>query len=87
MDSPFCDYELQELKCSCNQNGTIVCCIMKKKRLYLNPEELASAFILLLTEEPPLQPDGTVQLVLDLQVSQDHKHFGGAALPVKLMGA
>lgn len=59
----------------------------KKVWLYLNPEEVASAFILLLTEKPPLQPNGTVQLVLDLQVSRDHKHFGGAALPVKLMGA
>lgn len=53
--------------------------------LYLHPERVASALILLLAEEPPLQPNGTVQLVLDLQVGRDQKHFGGAALPVWLM--
>lgn len=54
---------------------------------YLDPEGVASvlARILLQADEPPLQPNGTVQLVLDLQVGRDQEHFRGAALPALLM--
>lgn len=55
--------------------------------MYLDPEEIPSIFILFLTEEPSLKPNGTLQLVLDLKVCRKHEHFGGLALPVKLVGA
>lgn len=56
-------------------------------RTHLDPEEVPSVSVLLLTEEPPLQPDGPIQLVLDLQVRVKHEHFGGLTLPVVVVSA
>lgn len=54
---------------------------------YLNPKEFVAAFVLFLAHEPPLQTNGTVQVVLDLKVGRDQVHFGGATLPVYLGAA
>lgn len=54
---------------------------------YLNPKEFVAALVLFLAHEPPLQTNGTVQVVLDLQVGRDQVHFGGATLPVYLGSA
>lgn len=60
---------------------------VESESLYLDPQRLPPAPLLLLAHRPPPEPDGSVQLVLDLQVGRDQERFGGATLPALLGGS
>lgn len=58
--------------------------VMPDKLPHLHPQVIPSpapvrSSLLLLTQLPPLQSNGSFQVVLHFVVGRDHEHFGGAS--------